>query len=329
MTYRYICLSRATAVRACGRRLRAAAACPSSPGRPGSGRQRCSWTRPGSTRSRPRSVNQRSTVAAVPEDDRDRADVVPSLARDREQLVRRRLHDDQVAAGRPPPRPARPARPSASSRKFRMSIMTIADRLGEVERPAGPGDDRGGVAGVGVEEADAAFGRAQQGARVRQHHRVVVDVDDAAGRVDRLGDLVRVAGRGHAGADVEELPYPGLGGQVGHRPAQERAGGRPELRHRRGDGDQQLGGPAVGLEVIAAAHQVVPDPRDVRRGGVDLDRPHGPGRQAQPLLGRHRRPTPSPLPRERAQERSHELRPLRGHTYHGLALRTGVNAAVF
>ena len=84
--------------------------------------------------------------------------------------------------------------------------MTIADRLAEVERPAGPGDDRRGVAGVGVEEADAALGRAQQGARVRQHHGVVVDVDDAAGRVDRLGDLVRVAGRGHAGADVEELP---------------------------------------------------------------------------------------------------------------------------
>jgi hypothetical protein len=57
---------------------------------------------------------------------------------------------------------------------------------------------------------------------VREHDRVVVDVDDPALRRDLLGDLVGVARRGDAGADVEELPYPRLAGQV--------ADGAPEER---------------------------------------------------------------------------------------------------
>src|SRR5216684_8031764 len=56
---------------------------------------------------------------------------------------------------------------------------------------------------------------------VREHQRVVVDVDDAALRHDGLGHLVGVVSRGQAGADVEELAYARLGGQVAHAAGQE------------------------------------------------------------------------------------------------------------
>jgi hypothetical protein len=41
---------------------------------------------------------------------------------------------------------------------------------------------------------------------VQQDDRVVVDVDHAGIRGDPLRDLVRVAGGGDAGADIQELP---------------------------------------------------------------------------------------------------------------------------
>ena len=62
----------------------------------------------------------------------------------------------------------------------------------------------------------------QQGAGVGEHDRVVVHVDDPGLRRDRLGDLVGVARRRDAGADVEELPDPRLGGQVADGAAEER-----------------------------------------------------------------------------------------------------------
>ena len=72
-----------------------------------------------------------------------------------------------------------------------------------------------GVAQVGVDVVAGALGGAgQQGAGVHQHERVVVDVDDARFRRDRLRDLVGVVGGGQPGADVEELPDARLAGQV-------------------------------------------------------------------------------------------------------------------
>jgi hypothetical protein len=49
---------------------------------------------------------------------------------------------------------------------------------------------------------------------VRQHQRVVVDVDDAALWRDCLGDLVGIVGAGKAGADVKKLANTGLTGQI-------------------------------------------------------------------------------------------------------------------
>jgi hypothetical protein len=105
---------------------------------------------------------------------------------------------------------------------------------------------------------------------VREHQRVVVDVDDPGRGRDRLRHLVHVIRGRQAGPDVEELPNAGLGGQVPDRAAEE----RPVLA--RGDADGRvglqdlLGGLAVGRKVVLAAEEVVVDPRHVRPGDVEL-----------------------------------------------------------
>ena len=52
---------------------------------------------------------------------------------------------------------------------------------------------------------------------MRQHHRVVVHVDDPAGRVDRLREIAAGLGAGQAGADVDELPDARLEREKSHR----------------------------------------------------------------------------------------------------------------
>ena len=52
-------------------------------------------------------------------------------------------------------------------------------RLAEIQYPGGPGEDGVGITQVGVDIVGCPFGAAgQQGSRVREHQRVVVDVDD-------------------------------------------------------------------------------------------------------------------------------------------------------
>src|SRR5688572_18964933 len=55
---------------------------------------------------------------------------------------------------------------------------------------------------------------------VGDRSRVEIHVHHPGVRSDRLGDLVDVALGGNARAEVEELPYAGLG-EVAHRPAEE------------------------------------------------------------------------------------------------------------
>jgi hypothetical protein len=100
-------------------------------------------------------------------------------------------------------------------------------RFGEVDYPGGSGQDGVRVPRVGVDVLAAALRcTGQQRLRVRQHDRVVVDVDDPRLRRRPLRHLVGVAGGGQAGADVEELPEAGLGRQVVHGGREERPVGR-------------------------------------------------------------------------------------------------------
>jgi hypothetical protein len=82
------------------------------------------------------------------------------------------------------------------------------DRPVEVQGAGGQLEDPVGIAQVGVDVGGHVLGAGEQGTGVGQHHRVVVDTDDAALRGDPLGHLVGVVGGGQAGADVQELAAP-------------------------------------------------------------------------------------------------------------------------
>ena len=101
--------------------------------------------------------------------------------------------------------------------------------------------------------------RAQQGPRVRDDDRVVIDVDHARPRVQLARDLVDIARGGQPRADVDELPDARLVGQEPDGAAQETPV-RPRRCPRIGHHGQQLAGglPVFGV-VVLAAEQVVVD----------------------------------------------------------------------
>jgi hypothetical protein len=149
------------------------------------------------------------------------------------------------------------------------------DGLAEVEHLAhhGRGQDGFGIAQVGVDVGGPPFRRrGEQGAGVREHERVVVDVHDAGRRRGFLGDLVDVVRGGQPGTDVEELPDAGFGGQVPDGAAEE----CPVLSRR--DPDERRVPQhlrrrlPVGREVILAADEVVVHPGGMGPGRVDLGR---------------------------------------------------------
>ncbi|OLE25634.1 MAG: hypothetical protein AUG49_10340 [Catenulispora sp. 13_1_20CM_3_70_7] len=78
--------------------------------------------------------------------------------------------------------------------------------------------------------------------------------------------------RRQPGADVDELAQ-ARGGQVTDRAAQEVALLAAGVADVRVGADDDLGGAAVGVEVVLTAEQEVVDPGDVRGVGVDHGRP--------------------------------------------------------
>ena len=144
------------------------------------------------------------------------------------------------------------------------------DRAGEVEGSRRLRQDLLRVAQVGVDVVQGALrGTGEQRLGVQQHDRVVVHVDHAAAGRHGLRYLVGVVRGRDAGADVEELPDPGLGGQEPHHPGEERAVGS----HRGDDAgvglDHRVAGRAVGGEVVLAAQPIVMHPGAVGHAGVD------------------------------------------------------------
>jgi hypothetical protein len=79
-----------------------------------------------------------------------------------------------------------------------------ADRLVPVEQAAGDGEDAFRVTEV-AHDGERPLVVGQQRRRVRDHYRVVVQVDDADIRIEALGDLVHILRGGQAGTDVEQL----------------------------------------------------------------------------------------------------------------------------
>src|ERR1035441_6713904 len=102
--------------------------------------------------------------------------------------------------------------------------------------PAAQGDHLA-LRGVQASPAD------EQGTGASKEERIIGHVCDLAPGRDLLGDVMRVAGGGQAGADVEERGDTALAGQVPHRPGKEvpagahprddlRASGRTQARAR-------------------------------------------------------------------------------------------------
>jgi hypothetical protein len=143
------------------------------------------------------------------------------------------------------------------------------DRLVEVQQLGGRAvvEDRLGVPHVGLDDGGAVVVREHQLA-VRHRDRIFVDVDDPAGRVLLLRDLVHVADRGDPGADVEELPHAFTDHET-DRPRQERAV-EPCRGANTGDSAFHLVSHCpVGGEVVASAEQVVVGPRTTCCGRVN------------------------------------------------------------
>jgi hypothetical protein len=105
---------------------------------------------------------------------------------------------------------------------------------------------------------------------MRQHHRVVVDVDDPAGRVDRLREIAAGLRAGQAGADVDELPDARLDGEEAHRPPMEGQDAGHDRGHRGRRPEHGQGRPAIGFEAVPAAVQEIRYPRRIGHGGIDL-----------------------------------------------------------
>ena len=142
------------------------------------------------------------------------------------------------------------------------------DRPGEVKQPSRLVQDPACVTQVAVDEGGLAFRAAdQQRAGVGQDHRIVVHVDHAGRRGDRLGDLVGVVRGRDAGTDVEELPNAGLGRQVAHRATQERTV--------RAHGEDQV---RIGLESLVARVPVRPGNCPCRPASSRTPWPRGPRR---------------------------------------------------
>jgi hypothetical protein len=150
---------------------------------------------------------------------------------------------------------------------------------------------------------------------VGEHHRVIVDVHGPGVRGDLVRRFVRVDGRRQAGADVQELPHPGLAGQVAHDAPEEGTVGPGDVHDARVDGTELVAGRLVDRVVVGAAQPVVPDPGGVRDRGVYSWIVSGHGKSLHELFVKENfryAATISPLP-----QAAEECAPLiRGKTEH-------------
>ena len=145
-------------------------------------------------------------------------------------------------------------------------------RLRQIQQPAdlGVGQDGGRLPQVTQHHRDLVAGGEQRLA-VGRHHGIVVYVDHAYPRHDPLGQLVHVGLGRKAAAEVEKLPDSALGGEIPDHPAEKRpvvARYCPDVRNR----VQELPGRIpVGAEIVFPAEQVIINPGDIRRAGINAD----------------------------------------------------------
>jgi hypothetical protein len=141
------------------------------------------------------------------------------------------------------------------------------DRPTEVDQFPEPGIDKDvfGAAQISFDDSGGAPIR-QQRTGVRDYCRVVVDVHGAGVGRDGVDDLVHVALRRQARADVDELPDTRLGDEKADDPLEEGSVAPGRLPDSRPVLLDLLGCGTVCREVLPAAQQVVVDAGDVSVG---------------------------------------------------------------
>ena len=125
-----------------------------------------------------------------------------------------------------------------------------------------------------------------------QHHRVVVDVDHPARRVDRLGEVAAGACARQPGADVDELPHARLEGQEAHGALLEGKDAGHDRRDGRRGREHGPGRPAVGFKAVPAAIQEIRHARRVGHRDIDQGGFRPPGRVKLPVVS-HLIPPPA------------------------------------
>ena len=189
--------------------------------------------------------------------------------------VARGVSDGQPAAGGQPADKLRddPGRVVGVGDQVEDADQHDGDRLAEIQQPGGGAQHVFGISDISVEVSARPFrGAGEERPRVREDHRVVVDVDDPALRSHGLGDLVCVFRHRQPGAEVKELTDTAVRDQVAHRRGEERAL-RSYSAHDVGVGRLRLlADLAIGLEVVLPAQPVVVDPGRVRDRRVIRER---------------------------------------------------------
>ncbi len=102
-----------------------------------------------------------------------------------------------------------------------------------------------------------------------EHDGVVVHINDSAGRVDPLGDLMGVVDRGQSCADVQELPDARLAGEEPHGAREELPVGHGGPGQGRYETQDLIADFLVDGVVVLAAQPVVPDAGRVRHIGAE------------------------------------------------------------
>jgi len=150
-----------------------------------------------------------------------------------------------------------------------------AEGTRDIEQALGIGvrQDRGGVARVGLDHRGGrdAF---EQDAAVPHGDAVVVDVDHARLRVELRHELVDVAARGQAGANVEEL-VDAVREHVGDDAPQEGTVGAGHQDDVGTGGARRVGRVAINREVVETAEPVIIDAGRVGPRGDLSDRVQG------------------------------------------------------
>lgn len=183
-----------------------------------SGRQSLAYTRPGSTRSSPSKKCCCSDRCGSGRAEASLKERPLEFPRPR-LIVVEEVADQQMAAD---------GEPALDRRRRGVGPVVIevvqdarsddGERLVEVDMAPGHRvlEDRLGVPDVGGDHSGRVL-VAEQRSTVREHERVVVDVDDTDGRVDLVCDLVHVADSRQARAEIDDLTDTSLGKRSGGR----------------------------------------------------------------------------------------------------------------